>query len=178
MDKDSDNKKLAVFWAQSQPIVAGFIHSLVPNFQDADDILQSVAITTVEKFDQFDKNLSFSAWCIGIAKNLIMNYYSKKSGRQPILDIEAIKKVAEVYEQESQSIHDQMDSMKKALKVCLTRLQGKFRKIVEMHYMEELSASRIAQLLSLTPNNVSVMLHRVRLSLRTCVKREISRESA
>ncbi|MBC8378633.1 MAG: sigma-70 family RNA polymerase sigma factor [Planctomycetes bacterium] len=176
MDDGIKDKELAVFWAQSQPTIAAFIHSLVPNFQDADDILQSVAIITVEKFDKYDRDRSFSAWCTGIAKNLILKYYSKKGGKRPILDIEAIKKVAEVYDQDPQSIHDQIDSMKKALKKCLTLLKGKIKKIVEMHYMEELSQTRIAQLLSLTPNNVSVILHRVRLSLKACVKRAISEE--
>jgi RNA polymerase sigma-70 factor (ECF subfamily) len=169
-----NNKELAVFWAQSQPTIAAFIHSLVPNFQDADDILQNVAIITVEKFNEFDRNRSFSAWCTGIAKNLILKYYSKKGGKQPILDMEAIKKVAQVYEQDPQSVHDRMESMKKALKKCLARLEGKIKKIVEMHYMEELSPARIAQLLSLTPNSVAVSLHRVRLSLKACVEEELS----
>lgn len=174
MDKEAKSKELAVFWAQSQPTIAAFIHSLVPNFQDADDILQNVAIITVEKFEEFDKNRSFSAWCTGIAKNLILRYYSKKGGTQPILSIEAVEKVAQVYEQDSQSIHDQIDSLKKALEKCLMRLKGKVKKIVEMHYVDELSPARIAQLLSLTPNNVSVLLHRVRLSLKTCVQRELT----
>lgn len=174
MDKEAKNKELAVFWAQSQPTIAAFIHSLVPNFQDADDILQNVAIITVEKFDEFDKNRSFSAWCTGIAKNLILRYYSKKDGKQPILSIEAVEKVATVHEQDSQSIHDQIELLKKALKNCLMRIEGKIKKIVEMHYMDELSPARIAQLLSLTPNYVYVLLHRVRLSLKTCVARELS----
>lgn len=174
MNGDKNNKELAVFWAQSQPTIAAFIHSLVPNFQDADDILQNVAIITVEKFDEFDRNRSFSAWCTGIAKNLILKYYSKKGGKQPILDIEAVKRVAQVYEEDPQSIHDHVESMEKALRKCLKRLKGKIKKIVEMHYTDELKPARIAQLLSLTPNNVAVSLHRVRLSLKACVKRELS----
>jgi len=42
-----------------------------------------------------------------------------------------------------------------------------------MHYMDELSLARIAQLLSLTPNNVAVSLHRVRLSLKKCVEQKL-----
>ncbi len=177
MNNDKNNKELAVFWAQSQPTVAAFIHSLVPNFQDADDILQNVAIITVEKFEKYDRERSFSAWCTGIAKNLILNYYSKKGGKRSILGIEAIEKVAQVYEQDPHSIHDQIESMRKALKKCLSLLKGKIKKMVEMHYMEELSPARIAQLLSLSPNNVSVTLHRVRLSLKACVKRVLSEEN-
>lgn len=173
MDREAKNKELAVFWAQSQPAIASFIHSLVQNFQDADDILQNVAVVTVEKFDQFDRNRSFSAWANGIAKNLILKYYSQKGRKHIILDIEAIKKIAQVYNQDSQSIHDQKESMEKALKKCLMRLKGKWKKVVDMHYMDEFSPVRIAQQLSMTRNNVFVSLHRVRLALKKCVEREI-----
>ncbi len=173
MDRETKNKELAVFWAHSQPAIAAFIHSLVPNFQDADDILQNVAVITVEKFEEFDRNRSFSAWAIGISKNLVLKYYSKKGKKRVILDTEAIQRIAQVYEQESRSIHDQKDSLEKALKKCLTRLEGKWKKIVDMHYMDEFSPSRIAQQLSMTRNNVFVSLHRLRLALKKCVKREI-----
>jgi RNA polymerase sigma-70 factor (ECF subfamily) len=173
MDKEEKNKELAVFWAQSQPTIAAFIHSLVPNFQDADDILQNVAIITVEKFEEFDRDRSFSAWGYGIAKNLILKYYSKKGRKRVIIDTDAINKIAQVHEEESQSIHDQKESMEKALKKCLSRLKGKWKKMVDMHYMDEFSPTRIAQQLSMTRNNVFVSLHRLRLSLKQCVKHQL-----
>jgi RNA polymerase sigma-70 factor (ECF subfamily) len=173
MDREEKNKELAVFWAQSQPMIATFIHSLVPNYRDADDILQNVAVITVEQFEQFDRNRSFSAWANGIAKNLILKYYKQKGSKRVILDAEVIQKVAQVYEQESQSIHDQRESMEKALKKCLMGLKGKWKKIVDMHYMDEFSPMRIAQQLSMTQNNVFVLLHRIRLALKKCVEREL-----
>jgi RNA polymerase sigma-70 factor (ECF subfamily) len=173
MDREANNKELAVFWAQSQPTIATFIHSLVPNYRDADDILQNVAVITVEQFEQFDRNRSFSAWANGIAKNLILKYYKQKGSKQVVLDPEVIQKIAQVYEEESQSIHDQREFMEKALKKCLMGLKGKWKKIVDMHYMDEFGPARIAQQLSMTRNNVFVLLHRIRLALKKCVEREL-----
>lgn len=170
MEQDK-NKELTVFWVQSQPVVATFIRSLVSNFQDADDILQKVAVITVEKFDEFDRNYPFSAWCIGIAKNLIMKYYAGNDDKRKILSLEAIEKVVEVYEQDAASIQVQAETTKQALKKCLSLLQGRMKKIIEMRYLEELSLARIAQLSSLTQNNVGVVLHRSRLALKKCVER-------
>jgi len=178
MDQEAKNKELTVFWAQSQPTIAAFIHSLVPNFRDADDILQNVAVITVEQFEQFDRNRSFSAWANGIARNLILKYYSQQGRKRVILDAEAIQKVAQVYEHESQTIHDQKESMEKALKKCLMGLKGKWKKIVDMHYMDEFGPSRIAQQLSMTRNNVFVSLHRVRLALKKCVERELQENNS
>lgn len=173
MDKEGKNKELAVFWAQSQPIISAFIHSLVPNFQDADDILQNVAVITVEKFEQFDSSRSFSAWANGIAKNLILKYYSQQSKKRAILDVESIHKIYQVYDQEYRQIHDQKEKVEKALQKCLMQLQSKWKKIVEMHYLYEHSPARIAQQLSMTRNNVFVSLHRIRLSLKKCVQRTL-----
>ena len=173
MDREKNSKELAVFWVQSRPSIAAFVHSLVPNFQDADDILQNVAIITVEKFGQFDRTRSFSAWAIGIARNLILKYYSRKGKKRAILDVEVINKVAQVHQQEPRGIHDQQESMKKALIQCLGGLKGKWKKMVDMHYMDELSPARIAQQLSMTQNNVFVSLHRIRLALKKCVEHRL-----
>ena len=54
MDGEVKNKELAVFWPQSQPCIVAFIHSLVPNFQDADDILQNVTSGEL-KIDEFPR---------------------------------------------------------------------------------------------------------------------------
>ncbi len=173
MEQEAKNKELTVFWAQSQPAIASFIHSLVPNFREADDILQNVAVVTVEQFEKYDRNRSFSAWANGIAKNLILKYYSQKGKKRIIFTSEVIEKIAQVYEQESQSIHDQREFMEKALKKCLKGLKGKWKKIVDMHYMNELSPTRISQQLSMTQSNVFVLLHRARLALKKCVEQEL-----
>jgi hypothetical protein len=49
MDK-FDNEMMAdltVQWTRAQPIVAGFISAMVPNFSDAEDVLQRVALVIV-----------------------------------------------------------------------------------------------------------------------------------
>jgi DNA-directed RNA polymerase specialized sigma24 family protein len=89
MQQPDRKEQITVQWAQSQPLIAAFISSLVPDFHDADDILQNVAIVTVRKYEQFDPNCSFVAWAIGIAKNEILKHQSKQ-GNRGLLDIGAV----------------------------------------------------------------------------------------
>lgn len=170
---DESNKKaeeMAVYWTQAQPVVAAFISVLVPNFQDAADILQQVAVVIVKKFDTYDKSKSFVAWAIGIAKNEILNYRRKHSKDRHIFDTETVQRIAEVYKKEV----PMLDDIKKALSVCLAKIKGRWRQIVEMRYLRELSISRIGQQLGMTNNAVFIALHRARLSLRECINRELS----
>ncbi len=172
MNKDK-NKELAIFWARSQPQIVNYINAQVSNFQDADDIMQSVAVITVDKFDTFDRSGSFTSWAIGIARNLILMYYAEKRKNRVMLDHDAMNLVSEVYEAESQSIVEHKKNVNKHLKSCLEMLKHKWKKIVEMHYYSEMSPNRIAQQLSMTRNNVFVSLHRIRLALKKCVEKKL-----
>ncbi len=173
MNKD-ENKELAIFWAQSQPQIANYINAQVSNFQDADDIMQNVAVITVDKFDTFDRSGSFTAWAIGIARNLILMYYAEKRKNRLMLDSDAISIISEVYEDDLQSIMEHKKKVSNHLKSCLKVLKTKWKKIVEMHYYYEFSPNRIAQQLSMTRNNVFVSLHRIRLALKNCVEKKLS----
>lgn len=174
-ERMSQSEELAVFWTQSQRSVCAFITSLVPNFQDADDILQNVAVITVKKFDRFDRNRSFVSWAIGIARNEILKYYTEKSKHQVVPDMEAIQRIADIYESE-QPANDQYDRMMKmALASCMERLRGKWKRILELYYLREQSSARIAQQLAMTRSNVFTSLHRIRFALKECVTKELKR---
>ena len=177
MHQPDKNEQITVQWAQSQPLIAAFISSLVPDFHDADDILQNVAMVTVRKYEQFDPSRSFVAWAIGIAKNEILKYQSKQ-GKRGLLDIDAVDAVTRVYTKESSTIHDTRIDLRNAISTCMSRLKGKWRQIMDMHYLREQSAARIAQQLGMTRNNVFVTLHRIRIALRDCVNRRLGEGNA
>ena len=177
MQQPDKNEQITVQWAQSQPLIAAFISSLVPDFHDADDILQNVAMVTVRKYEQFDPNRSFVAWAVGIAKNEILKYQSKQ-GNRGLLDIGAIDAVTQVYTKESSTIHDTRIDLRNAISTCMSQLKGKWQKIMDMHYLREQSAARIAQQLGMTRNNVFVTLHRIRIALRDCVNRRLGEGNA
>lgn len=174
----SVSEELAVYWAQHQPVIAGYINSLIPNFQDADDVLQNVAMVTVKKFDDYDRDKPFVSWAIGIARNMVLKYYSEKKRNQQMLDHRAIQAVSHLYEREFKSITHHHEMTKNALDRCLRQLKGRWKKMLEMYYLRELSPVRIAQQLGITKNNVFVSLHRVRSVLRECVNDQIQQGQA
>ena len=178
MEQPSKHERLTVQWAQSQPLIAAFVSSLVPDFHDADDILQNVAVVTVRKYEQFDPERSFVAWAIGIAKNEILKHQSKQGKRHLLLDIDAVDAVTQEYAKEHSSIHDTRIDLKNAVSKCMSRLKGKWQQVMEMHYLREQSPARIAQQLGMTRNNVFVTLHRIRIALRDCVNRRLGEGDA
>ena len=170
----SHSEELAVYWAQHQPVVARYISSLISNFQDVDDILQNVAMVTVRKFDEYDREKPFAFWAIGIARNMVLKYYSEKKHRgHLILDHRAVEAISDIYEREFDRISHHHDIAQSALERCMQQLKGRGKKVLEMYYLRELSPVRIAQQLGITRNNVFVSLHRVRVALRECVHNQL-----
>lgn len=163
-------------WVQAQPTVAGFVASLVPEFNDADDVVQNVALKTIEQFEVFDRDRSFVAWAIGIAKNEIRTFFRKKGKHSVGMDIKVLDHIAKVYESEASTLHDLRQDLEKALALCMNKLKGKWRNILEMHYLREQTPARIAQKLGMSKNNVLVTLSRIRAALRTCVNHQIQQE--
>lgn len=162
-------------WVHAQPAIAGFVASLVPGFHDADDIVQSVALRTIEQFEKYDRDRSFVAWAIGIAKNEIHTFY-RKQGKQALgLDIQVLDHLAQAYESEN-TLHDIRQDVEKALSVCVSKLKGKWRNILDMHYLREQTPARIGQKLGMSKNNVMVTLSRIRAALRGCVNQQLQQE--
>ena len=163
------SEEIAVLWTSAQPAVAAFVSSIVPNFQDADDILQQVAVAVIKNYDKYDKDRPFVAWAIGIAKNEVLMYHRNNSQRKLVFSTRTIQAISEVYEKESHKF----DDMKKALDVCMKKLKGRARRIMEMRYISELNIPRIAQKLGMTHNAVYTTFHRIRLALRDCINRQM-----
>jgi len=61
-----------------QARIYAYILSLVPNFNDADDLLQDTTKLMWEKFDDFVLGTDFLAWGKKIAYYQIMDYYRNK----------------------------------------------------------------------------------------------------
>ena len=67
-----------------------------------------------------------------------------------------------------------LDELKNALDVCIKKLKGRAKRIMEMRYVSELAIPRISQKLGMTPSAVYTTFHRIRLALRDCINRQIS----
>ncbi|MBP8605095.1 MAG: sigma-70 family RNA polymerase sigma factor [Phycisphaerae bacterium] len=165
MNSEKKIEEIAVYWTQAQSIVSAFISSTVPNFEDANDVLQSVAVAVVRKYDTYDRKSPFTAWAIGIARNEVLHYKRKYARDKHIFDDELVNKIAQTYHEKS----SELDDMKKALEKCVSKIEGRWKQILQMRYVREMDAKRIAQCLGVSSNAVFVALHRIRLSLRECI---------
>lgn len=159
-------------WTQAQPVVASFLAALVPDFRDAEDLLQNVAVVCLRKFGDYDPQRPFVAWALGIARFEALRCRRGHS-RSPLLyDDALLDQVAVV----CQEMAPELDSRARALRECVQRLQGRAHELVRLRYDEELKPAVIADRLRLAVVAVRVMLSRTRATLRDCIERKLRQE--
>ena len=161
--------ELAVYWTKAQSHVASFISLMVPDFHDAEDVLQRVAVALVKKFHEFDRQRSFRDWAVGIARYEILAYQRRKARDRHVFDENIIKQVSQMYREAESAF----DDVREALAECVGKVTGRNRRLLEMWYLNGVNQVEIARELDTTPNTVYVSLHRIRTALRDCVRRRL-----
>ncbi len=171
-EKTQSRVELSVLWTKAHPVVFAFIRSTVRDFHRSEDILQEVASTVAEKFDQFNRERPFVPWALGIARNKVLVYLRKATNDRHIFDDTTIKEIAAAHG----NIEGELSDMHSALESCVEKVQGISHKVLEMRYVRQQTPTAIANAVGMTANAVTVMLFRIRQALKKCVERQLAME--
>src|ERR1700710_651459 len=69
-----DAAAFAEYLRLHQSRLFGYIHSLVRDFNDADDLFQQTALILWRKFGEYDRGRSFLGWACGVARFEVTNF--------------------------------------------------------------------------------------------------------
>ena len=168
----NEQERFTRYWTQAQPVVARYIGALVPDFRDAEDLLQEVAITCLRKFAAYDERRPFVAWGLGIARVEALRLRRTQARSRVIFRPELLEQIAAACEE----LAPELDRRGLALRECLKQLQGRAGELVRLRYEEAQKLASIAQRVSMTVVAVRVMLSRTRTVLRRCIERRVKAE--
>ena len=156
-------------WTEAQPIVAGYINAVVPDFQEAEDLLQDVAVILLRKFTEYDPQRPFVAWAIGIAKREVL--VARRRHARGFLSYQAdlLERISEAYEELAPEFEDRS----RALRECLRTVRGRAGELLRLRYEESLKPNAIAARVGMAVVAVRVMLSRTRAALRECIERKL-----
>ena len=161
--------EFASLWARSQPSVVAYVSASVRDYHDAEDIMQEVAKSAAKNFSKFDRDRSFLAWVIGIARHRILKHLRKKRSTKHVFADDTLAKLATAQTE----IEVEVDDRGEALHNCISKLPSRGRKIIEMRYLREMKPGKIAEQFGVSCNAISIHLHRVRKALAQCVKQQM-----
>jgi RNA polymerase sigma-70 factor (ECF subfamily) len=163
-------EQFAALWTTAQPTVAAFIRMLIPDYQQADEVLQRVAVTLVRKFDHYDPSRPFGAWAVGVAKYEVLYYRRERATDKHLFGDDIVEQIASRYE----VLAEDVDPLREALRQCVDQLKGRSKRVIDLRYRRGMKSSAIAEEMVLSSGAVRMLLCRVRESLRRCIERRIA----
>ncbi|HUS39002.1 MAG TPA: sigma-70 family RNA polymerase sigma factor [Pirellulales bacterium] len=176
MSKESEietRERLSRLWGESEALVQAFVFSGIRDFQDAEDVVQQVALTVARRFDEYDESRPFVAWAIWLAKSRIADYYRDRGRERRVFSEAILNQIAAVLVQRQ----PERSARQEALEQCIEKLPQKSRRLIELRYMEQKSVESVAKAIDCTTGAVRVMLFRIRDMLADCIQSQLAREA-
>lgn len=119
--------------------------------EDADDILQNVYITAMQKFNQLKNKESFKAWIISIARNKCNDYFREKA---KVLEL-PVEELLEIKLMPGRQGLTEIQSVQETLE----KLGGKEKQILYLYFWKEMTQEEIAEKLGIPLGTVKSRLH-------------------
>ena len=157
---------------------------IVRNEDDARDVVQTAYLSAFRSLQQFEGGCRLSTWLHRIVVNAaLMKLRSRR--RRPEESIESLLPtyLEDGHHTEQFSRGDipadqliEKAETRAAVRACIAQLPDRYRSILIMRDVEDLSTVEVASMLGVTPNAVKIRLHRARQALATLLRREFGRK--
>jgi RNA polymerase sigma-70 factor (ECF subfamily) len=155
---------------QNQRRIFVFVMSMVPNLNDAEEIIQETNLLLWREFDSFQSGTNFAAWSCRVALNQTMAWRKRKRRDR----LEFTPAFLEAVAAESTAEADRLEERSRALAHCIEKLPEKHRQLLRTRYGERRGVEVIGQELGKTAAAVYRALSRIRHTLHDCVTQTIS----
>ncbi|MBI9015805.1 MAG: sigma-70 family RNA polymerase sigma factor [Phycisphaerae bacterium] len=170
MDKSHTEQFLRLLM-ENQKRIQTFILMLVPNFSDAEDILQDTISVMWNKFEHYEPGTHFAAWGIQIARNKIMNFRKKKYHAPMNFD----ESLLEALVDQAVMMNDELDWRLEILQGCRRKLEQRDREILRLRYEEKIKAEEISKAVNRSIHSIYKDMSRIHTQLQRCVQRALKK---
>jgi len=138
------------------------INGLIPNTSDAEDIAQEVQLKVWMHLSSFRSDSSFRTWMVRIAINESLQWH-RRAKRRCQWDAEELDGLAAKTESAFQAYA--REEAANAVRIAIHQLPSKFREIVVLRDVGELSTKEAARALNASPQLIKTRLFRARRML-------------
>ena len=175
MKADSDRKaEFADYLRQHQSQLFGYIHSLIRDLNDADDLFQQTTVILWNKFNDFDRQRSFVAWACGVARLEVANFLRAR-GRQRLYFTDELNLL--LIEAQDELTPLELDDRRAALTQCVAKLRERDRRLLDECYRGDGGVHAAADRHRRSAQSVYNSLRRIRKALFECIRRTLAQKT-
>ncbi len=177
MEREARNPSQAEFAEylhQNQGRLYGYLHALVRDLNDADDLFQQTAVILWKKFPEFDPARSFFSWACGIARLEVANFLRVRGRRRLYFSDDFNLLLIEAQEEMTDA---EIDGRREALTQCIEKLRARDRALLDECYNDAPDLHAIADKHGRSTHSIYNSLRRIRRSLFECIGRTLAHEA-
>lgn len=163
------NREFVRLLAEHERRLEGYVHALIPAWQDAEDVLQNTKLRLWEQFDTFRPDGDFAAWAIAIAGYMVRTYRTLHNRQRVCFSDDLLDKISHHVASSSSRQNDRAA----ALAECVNALNQASRKLLRLFCLGQRKIKDIAQESGQTPSAAYSALYRLRWSLFDCVEKRL-----
>lgn len=143
-----------------------FVLALVPNWSDAEDIVQETKVRLWEQFDTYDIEKDFGTWACVIARYQVLAYRTRSSRSRILFSQEVVNRLSD------ELSHDdaEPDSRAAFLEQCVKKLTQWQRDLLMQSCAADYSSQKVAAQLGRKADAIRQSLLRIRRKLYRCVE--------
>ena len=155
--------------------IYGAILRLVHDPDEAQSLVQETFLQAFRSLDAFRGHSKVSTWLYGIAMNVTRDHLRKKTRQRRVLSEQHLAWLQPYYtwrgthaERAAWDPERMMEKRERArlVREAIDQLPERYRIVLTMRDLEELSTAEVAEALSISEGSVRVRLHRARNALR------------
>ena len=134
-----------------------FVYARVGNRPDAEDLTAQVFVRAVEQLDTSREPGQIAAWLYRVAQNAIADHW-RAFYRLPIVDAERVAPGWEPVDVGEQPAGD--DRAARRVDAVLRGLPDRYRRVLELRFLQRLSLAETAEAMGITNGNAKVLQYR------------------
>ena len=159
-------------------MVYNLAYRMSNNPHEAEDISQEAFMRAYQSLAHFNSSCKFSTWLYQITLNIIRDRFKKRELNYVSLDAPIETEDSEFYHQPVDSTNnpEQIIAQKenlRAIQQAILSLPLKYREVIVLRHLQDLSYIEIANILKLPQGTVKIRLYRAREQLRKILKTSI-----
>ncbi|MFZ2621335.1 MAG: RNA polymerase sigma factor [Minisyncoccia bacterium] len=168
--QEGDSEKFGILMERYQAKLFRYGKKFLSNEDNIEDVVQDVFIKTYQNIQSFDISQRFSPWIYRIAHNTYINALKKHSlGPLYLFDFDTL--VSHTVVDDPETKEREQKEMKEIVDKGLSKIEPKYREILVLYYIEDLSYKEISEILHIPIGTVGIRLLRAKNILKDIYKK-------
>ena len=155
---------------QNQRRIFLFVVSMVPNWSEAEEIIQETNLLLWREFDHFQPSTNFTAWACQVALYQVLAWRKRQQRDRVKFSLAFLEAVADEVTAEA----DWLEDRSRALALCIEKLPERHRLLLRSRYNEGRTIDAIGRELGRSADAIYRTLSRIRHSLHNCVTESLT----